>query len=275
MKPPPFAYARPSSLEEALALLAEGGDEAKPIAGGQSLMPLLAYRLVRPSHLVDLNGVGSLDGIEQRDGALVLGPLVRHAVLERAGLGLLSEAAALVGHLPIRVRGTIGGSLAHADPSAELAVAALALDAEIVARSTRGERTLPARDFFLGPFTTALAPDELVAGVRVRTTPGERAAFEELAIRAGDFALASAAVVAHGGGVRIALGGVGATPVRAHAAEDAVAGGELSDEAIATAAGEAARECDPGSDQHASAAYRRELVAVLVERALRRVREAA
>jgi carbon-monoxide dehydrogenase medium subunit/6-hydroxypseudooxynicotine dehydrogenase subunit alpha len=274
VKPPPFAYARAESVEEALALLGEAGEDAKPLAGGQSLMPLLAYRLLRPSHLVDLGGIEGLDRVERRDGGLEAGALVRHATLERAGLGLLSEAAGHVGHLPIRTRGTLGGSLAHADPAAELPVAALALDAEVIARSASGERSLAIEDFLLGPFTTALQPAELVLSVRVPRPPaGSRFAFEELALRAGDFALASCAVVVADGHARVALGGVGPTALRAREAERTLAGGPLSGERIEHAAATAAGECDPVDDPRATARYRRELVAVLVRRALRRCRE--
>jgi carbon-monoxide dehydrogenase medium subunit/6-hydroxypseudooxynicotine dehydrogenase subunit alpha len=274
MKPPPFAYARASSLEEALDLLAEAGDDAKPLAGGQSLMPLLVYRLLRPTHLVDLGGIGGLDEIAQRAGAVQLGALVRHVELERAGLGLLSEAAGLIGHLPIRTRGTLGGSLAHADPSAELPVAALASDAELVLRSRRGERVVDAEAFFVGPFTTAIEPGELLVAVRVPAAPpGARTAFEELAIRTGDFALASVAAVVGGTHVRIVLGGVAPAPLRARAAEAVVGDAGLGDDAIAAAAAAAARECDPPDDPRVGSVYRRELAAVLVARALRRCRE--
>jgi CO/xanthine dehydrogenase FAD-binding subunit len=282
VKPPPFAYARPESLEEALTLLAEAGSEAKLLAGGQSLVPALAYRLARPSHLVDIDRLPGLDRVGLEDGALVLGPLVRHATLERARLGgawaLLAEAAAHIGHLPIRLRGTIGGSLAHADPAAELPAALLALDAELVLRSLRGARRLPAAEFFAGPFTTALAADEAIVEVRLPPPPGvARGAFEELAPRAGDFALAAVAAAAAVDGAgrvlwtRIALAAVGATPLRAPGAEAALAGAGLGEEGIAAAAAAAAAECEPALE----AGYRRELVAVLVERALRRIRREA
>jgi carbon-monoxide dehydrogenase medium subunit/6-hydroxypseudooxynicotine dehydrogenase subunit alpha len=273
VKPPPFAYARARSVDEALDLLAEAGDDAKPLAGGQSLMPLLAYRLLRPTHLVDLGGIAGLDAVERRAGEVELGALVRHVELERAGLGLLSEAAGLIGHLPIRMRGTLGGSLAHADPSAELPVAALASGAQIVLRSRRGDRLVGADAFFVGPFTTAIEPDELLVAVRVPAAPpGARTAFEELAIRSGDFALASVAVAVGEAHVRIVLGGVAPAPVRAGAAEAVVKDGGLEDDAIAAAAAAAARECDPPDDPLVGRAYRRELAAVLVARALRRCR---
>jgi CO/xanthine dehydrogenase FAD-binding subunit len=285
VKAPPFAYARAESLDDALALLADGGEDAKLLAGGQSLVPLLAYRLARPSHLVDIDGVAGLDGIAAAGDTLELGALVRHARLERAELagawGLLAEAAGHVGHLPIRTRGTLGGSLAHADPSAELPVAVLALDGRIVATSTRGEREIEATAFFAGPFTTSLAPDEALRAVRMPAPPGRSAgAFAEFAIRAGDFALAAAAVavaVDDAGRVawgRVALGGVDATPVRAPDAERELAGAALTDETIRAAATAAAAGCNPFDDHVADAAYRRELVAVLVRDALVRVREA-
>jgi CO/xanthine dehydrogenase FAD-binding subunit len=281
VKSPPFAYARASSAEEALDLLAEAGDEAKILAGGQSLMPLLAYRLTRPTHLVDIGGAGPLGNVAPSDGTLVLDALTRHAQLERMALsdahGLLCQAAANIGHFPIRVRGTVGGSLAHADPAAELPVAAVALDASVAVRARHGERLVPASSFFLGPFTTALAYGELLTALVVPPAPpGAVAAFSEFAVRAGDFALASAAVVialdadrVHH--VRIVLGGVDATPLRARAAEAVLAQGTLAAASIAEAAAVAAAECDPVSDQHASAAYRHELAAVLVHRCLSHV----
>jgi carbon-monoxide dehydrogenase medium subunit/6-hydroxypseudooxynicotine dehydrogenase subunit alpha len=283
VKAPAFAYARAESLEEALTLLGEAGEDAKLLAGGQSLVPLLAYRLVRPSHLVDVDRVSGLDGIAADGGTLELGALVRHSQLERAELPgaarVLREAAAQIGHLPIRTRGTLGGSLAHADPSAELPVAVLALDGRIVVASTRGEREVEAEGFFVGPFTTAVAPDEAIAGVRFAAPPGRSAgAFAELAVRAGDFALASAAAAVAVDDAkrvawsRIALGGVDSTPVRAPDAEAALLGSELDDEAIRAAAATAAAGCRPLDDRLADASYRRELVAVLVRDALLDVR---
>jgi CO/xanthine dehydrogenase FAD-binding subunit len=278
VKPPPFRYARARSLDEALALLAAEGEDAKPLAGGQSLLPALAFRLVRPSALVDLGPIAELDHVRREGGTLRIGALRRHAALEQeeeltGAWAALREAAALVGHLPIRSRGTFGGSLAHADPAAELAVAALALDAELVLRGPAGERRVPAEEFFLGPFTTALAPGELLTEVALPQAPaGARGAFEEFSVRAGDYALASACVVvaAEGGVIshaRVALGSVGPTPLRARAAERALLEGAPPEDVSAAAAA----ECDPGSDVHADAGYRRRLVAVLVRRALERV----
>lgn len=281
MKAPPFRYARAESLEETVALLEAEGEDAKLLAGGQSLVPALAFRLLRPSALVDLGGVSELDFLRREGGALRLGALRRHASLERepeltGAWGALREAAALVGHLPIRTRGTLGGSIAHADPAAELPVAALALDAHVVLRSSSGERTLAASDLFLAPYATALAPDEVLTEVVLPAAPADAAgAFEEFSIRAGDYALASACVVVaveegrltH---ARVALGSVGPTPLRALSAERTLLEQPVGPAAVRDAAREAAAECDPGSDGHADAAYRRRLVSVLVRRALER-----
>ncbi len=281
MKAPAFAYARAESLDEALALLGEAGDEAKLLAGGQSLVPLLAYRVLRPTHLVDIDGLAGLAGLERDDAGTRIGALTRHEQLAGAGLvgaeRVLAEAARHVGHLPIRTRGSLGGSVAHADPAAELPVALLALDAEILVRSTSGQRAIAAAEFFLGPFTTALAPGEAVTGVRLPESARQGlAAFEEFAVRSGDFALASVAVVARFDTtrltrVRIALGGVGATPLRARGAEAVLEGAEPTAEAIAEAARITAGECDPAEDAGTSAAYRRALVARLARDALVRL----
>jgi carbon-monoxide dehydrogenase medium subunit/6-hydroxypseudooxynicotine dehydrogenase subunit alpha len=283
VKPPPFAYARAASVEDALGLLADAGDGAKLLAGGQSLLPLLAFRIARPTHLIDIDGVDSLEGTSRRDDGLVIGALTRHAALERmplqGGERLLAEAAALIGHVPIRARGTIGGSVAHADPAAELPVALLALDAQVIVRSAAGERTVPAEGFFLGPFLTALAPDEAITAVVVPPeSRAARAAFAEFAVRAGDFALASAAVVAWSGDdarvsrARVALGGVDGTPLRAAEAERALGGAELTQEAVLEIAGIAATACEPADDPLVGAAYRRALVRQLVREALERIR---
>jgi CO/xanthine dehydrogenase FAD-binding subunit len=283
VKAPPFAYARARSTDDALMLLAEAGDDAKVLAGGQSMLPLLAYRLIRPTHLVDVGGLARLSAPSAGDGELVVDALVRHAELERMPLtgaqGLLAEAAGLIGHVPIRTRGTLGGSLAHADPAAELPVAAVALDASIVARSAAAERRIPAASFFLAPFMTALEPYELVTGLAVPAAPrGAGAAFTEFAVRAGDFALASAAVViACEGGlidhVRIVLGGVDAIPLRVSAAEELLIGAAPGADAFASAAAAASAACDPVSDQRGSAQYRRELVAAMVRGSLTRACE--
>jgi aerobic carbon-monoxide dehydrogenase medium subunit len=279
MKPAPFAYAAPRSVEEAVALLAAENGEAKLLAGGQSLVPMLNFRLLEPAMLIDINGIAGLDGIAETPDGLRIGALARHRALETsplitARLPIIPAAMAEVAHLAIRNRGTIGGSLAHADPAAELPLLTLLLEAKIVAASARGRRTLAARDFFAAALTTALEPDELVTEIAL---PGLAAhhgwGFAEFAQRAGDFALAAVgAIVALEAGrcrmARIALGGVGPTPLRADAAEALLRGASPDAAAIAAAARQAAESAEPVSDLHASAEYRRHLVEVLARRAL-------
>lgn len=264
MKPPPFSYARAATLDDAIELLAAGGEDAKAIAGGQSLVPALAYRILRPSHLVDIGGLGGLDGVRVQEGALVVGALTRHVQLERLALPqpwtALSQAAAFIGHTPIRVRGTIGGSLAHADPAAELPVVAVALDAQLVLRAEGGTRTVGAGEFFRAPFTTALEPGELVVEVRFPAPPaGARSAFAEFTQRSGDFAAACVCVALAPGWARVAVGGVGATPQRAAQAEASLAAGGSVDEVDVEIYGE-------------DEAYLRELVETLTRRALAEAR---
>jgi carbon-monoxide dehydrogenase medium subunit len=283
MKPPPFTYHRPGSLYEALALLGEHGDEAKVLAGGQSLVPLLSLRLAHPLHLVDINRLnGQLTQIADQDGGLTIGALVRQRSAERSPTveqrcPLLAEALPLIGHSQIRNRGTICGSLAHADPASELPAVAIALGAELVARSqARGERTIPAGSFFSGLFTTALEPDELLTYVRLPAwPPGAGWSFQEVARRHGDFALAGVAAVVQVDttgqtctDVRLAAIGVGPTPVRGEAAEAALRGEALSPDAVTSAAQALSREIDPASDIQATAAYRRHVTAVLARRTL-------
>ncbi len=277
MKPPPFAYARAESVEEALELLAEGGEDAKALAGGQSLVPALSFRLVRPTHLVDVDRVRGLDGVGADGDRLTLGALVRHATLARLQPDIrwraLPAAAREIGHDAIRVRGTLAGSLAHADPAAELPVVALALDAELVVAAREGRRTVPAADFFLGPFTTALAPGELLVGATFSAPADGRTAFAEFAPRAGDFAVACVCVGIGAGWARISVGGVGATPVRAPEAEALLAAGGA--EAIDEVATTAARELEVYGDRTADERYRRGLVRTLTRRALAEALEAA
>jgi carbon-monoxide dehydrogenase medium subunit len=280
MKPPPFLYLRPRTLEEAVAALAEHGDDAKVLAGGQSLVPLLNFRLARPSVLVDLNLLEELREIKREDGVLVLGAMVRQRTAERSpdvreSARIVVDALAFVGHVQIRARGTVGGSIAHADPAAELPAVAVATGAEMVARSPRGRRTIRAEELFQGPFTTSLAEDEILTELRIPAMPGAKTAVLELARRFGDFALAGVAIVNRPGGsgldVSLAALGVGATPVRLHDAEAAVRGRELTREVEADAAAAAEAAVSPFTDVHADAEYRRELVGTLVVRALRRV----
>lgn len=284
MKPPPFAYARPAALDEALELLAEAGEDAKLLAGGQSLLPLLGLRLARPTHLVDITRLPGLDAVEEGpDGGLAVGALVTHAQLERAaGIGppwkALTESAALIGHYPIRVRGTAGGSFAHADPSAELPVVATALDAEIIVRSSTASRRIPVGEFFAGPFTTSLDYDEMVVRIEFPAPPvGRRSGFGEFATRHGDFATASVAVAltpdAEGRlhDVRIAVGAVGPMPLRAHQAENALEGRAPRWPDIVDACRLVAEVCNSDGDGQADLRFRRELVQVLVEQVLRRL----
>lgn len=276
----PFDYVRPETLDEALALLAEHRAEAKVLAGGQSLVPLLNYRLARPRLVVDINGL-PLGGIHVVGGRLQLGALVRHHELEESEAiarhcPVLQEAARLIGNVRVRSLGTLGGSLAHADPAAELPVAMAALDARLALASPSGRRTVPAAEFFVGPLTTALAPDEVVTGVVVPATPGLGWAVEEFARRSGDFAVV--AVVALAGvdrrgrieDARLAFGGVADRPLRAAAAEAALRGQEPTADRLARAAEIASAGLDPASDAFVSGAYRRLLAAVLGRRALQR-----
>lgn len=279
MKPAKFEYHAPRELEEALSLLAEAGDEAKILAGGQSLVPSMNFRLARPAVLIDINGVPGLDRIAPTDGNLLIGAMARHATFERpvidGPLGeLLALAAHNVGHLPIRVRGTFGGSLAHADPAAEWCMIATLLDATIVASSVRGRREIQARDFFKTVFSTSLEADEILTEIKLPLPePGTQVGFVEFSRRAGDFAIVAAATVLQvvGGRIesaRVAFGGVGGTPLRSQAAE-AVLTGSQPNEDLFVAAGEAAsQEVEPMGDIHGSPEYRRDLVRVLTRRAL-------
>ena len=274
MKPPPFEYHDPTTLDEALGLLAEHGYEAKVLAGGQSLVPLLNFRLARPERLVDLNGVGELDYLRFENGTLRIGALTRHSALERSAevaerIPLLTEAVKLVGHVQIRNRGTVGGSVAHADPAAELPVAFAALGARFHARSKSGERSFSADDFFLTHLTTALEPDELLTEIEVPLPPaGAGYAFVEFARRHGDFALGGAAVQLTPDGPALALLAAAPTPLRRPQVEASLAGRKLDETTIAEAARLAATDINPSGDIHGSSEYRRGLAEVMVRRAL-------
>jgi carbon-monoxide dehydrogenase medium subunit len=279
MKPPRFDYHAPRTVDEAVALLGRYGGDAKPLAGGQSLVPLLNFRLARPAALVDLNRVPALAGIREVNGHVAFGAMTRQRAIEFSPvvarrLPLLAEATRWVGHLPIRSRGTIGGSIAHADPSAEYPAVLAALDGVVVARGPKGERTLAAGELFESYLTTTLAPDELLTEVRLPAMPeGAGWAFEEFARRHGDFAIigVAAAVWRDGAGwtARLATAGAGPVPVRLRAAEAIVEQEGTGDETVAAAAARAAELVQPDSDIHASADYRRNLTRVLTARALR------
>ncbi len=287
MKPAPFRYTRPETMDEALAILAEGAAEGvKVLAGGQSLVPLMALRLVQPEVVVDLARVGELQGIEVRDGALRVGAMTCHETLLSHPLvaqdaPLLARAAAHIGHRAIRTRGTLGGSLAHADPAAELPTVAVALEAEIELASAPSRRVVPANGFFEGSLTSCVAADELVVAVRFPLAISRRPyGFAELARRHGDFALVLSAVTVASdadGGCRaatIAVGGVGPTPVLLGMATRALIGTRLHDDDIEAAIAALHSTVSPTGDLHAGAPYRRAMAEVLVRRALREARGA-
>jgi carbon-monoxide dehydrogenase medium subunit len=274
-----FEYVRVSSVDEAVAQLTELGDEAKVLAGGQSLVPLLNLRLAYPAYLVDINQIGELDFIANGSGVRV-GAVARHRDVERSELvaranPLLAAAVKLVGHAAIRNRGTIGGSVAHADPAAELPTVLVALDGEIEARSSRGTRTIAAAEFFEGFLTTTLQPDELLTEVKFPALPaGSGWSIQEFSRRSGDFGVVTVAVTLTAGTdgrigeARVAFGGVAGTAVRAPSAEAALAGQTPSAELWKAAGQEAAAGLDPPGDLHSTPEHRRHLAAVLTERAL-------
>jgi carbon-monoxide dehydrogenase medium subunit len=281
VKPPKFDYHAPGSVDEAVALLARYGGDAKVLAGGQSLMPILNFRLARPAALVDINRIPALAYIRDDNGTVAFGAMTRQRTIEfspvvAAKLPLLREATRWVGHLPIRSRGTIGGSIAHADPSAEYPAVLTALAGEVVVQGPRGRRTVKAGDLFETYLTTTLAPEELVVEVRLPAMEaGAGFAFEEFARRHGDFAIVGiAAMIVRSGGrctaARLATAGAGPVPVRLRAAEEILERDGLGEAAIEGAAARAAELVQPDSDVHASAEYRRHLTRVLTARAVRR-----
>ena len=281
MKFPPFEYVCPTSLSEAVALLASHDGEAKPIAGGQSLMPMMAFRVAQPSLLVDLRKLPDLNRIAISKDGVRLGAMVRwRDIQDDARLAsahpLLAAAIAHVAHYQVRNRGTVGGSMAHADPSAEMPGVAVTCDAEIAVVGKAGPRTIKAVDFFLGALTTALEPDEIITEVRLPAWPaGRRSAFLEFARRRGDFAMSGVALFYDPDGsgkatnAHVGVIGVGDHATRL-AAVESVLNGQTVDDAIIAKAGEvAAGAVDPPDDIHASGAYRRALTGTLVERALK------
>ena len=288
MKPAPFGYFSPATVEEALALLDEHGGDAKPLAGGQSLIPAMNFRLARPAVLVDLNRIAELAYVRAAPSGVAIGAMTRQRAVERSddvarAAPLLAEAMPSIAHPQIRNRGTMGGSIAHADPSAELPAVMLALDARFRAKSAMAERSIPAGEFFKGMLETALAPGELLVEIAVPPLPARSGtAFLEMARRHGDYALVGVAVVVtldprgRCKEAKLSLLSVGDGPVLATEAGRVLAGQSPSEELL-RAAGDAAatRDVDPPSDIHASAAYRRQLVAVLTRRALARAFERA
>jgi carbon-monoxide dehydrogenase medium subunit len=280
MKLPQVEYEAPTTVADAVDLLAEHLDEASVLAGGQSLIPLLALRLARPEVLIDINGIDELAGVSAADGWVTIGATTREYVAEESGIvadavPLLAAALPFIGHEAIRSRGTIGGSLAHADPAAELPAVARALDAEFVVRGPAGMRVIPAAHWFEGYLTTARRPDELLTEVRF---PAARAdtgvSFAEVARRHGDFAMVGLAVslVLSGGVIseaRLAFAGVSDVPVRAAAAEDLLTGERPSTELFDEAARRATEDIDPPADLHGSSDYRKSVAAAIVRRGLR------
>lgn len=282
MKPVPFAYHRPASLEEALALLERYGPDSRVLAGGQSLVPALNMRLAAPAALIDINRLPGLDGISLEPGGLVIGALVRHGVVEDSALvarhaPLIAQAMPHVGHRAIRTRGTVGGSVALADPAAELPACLIALDAMVRVAGRGSRRDIPAQRFFRGIYTTDLAPGEIVTAVVVPPIgPGWSSRFAELARRHGDFALVGLAAHCRvDGGVikeaRLAFCGVGPAPVRAVRAEAVLSGRRLDPDVVAEAGSALDADLDPPGDVHGSPALRRHLARVLLARTVAQI----
>lgn len=280
MKPPPFEYAAPESVDDVMGLLADDPDDVSLLAGGQSLMPALNMRLAQPRLVVDLNGVHGLDGIEPTATGLRLGAIVRQRTLEtdprvREAVPLLTEAAHHIAHLPIRTRGTVGGSLAHADPAAELPATVAVLDGRLVVRGGDGVRTVPAAEFFVAPLTSALEPGELLVALEVEAPPpGTGWAFLEVARTHGAFALVAAAALVRTNGdglidvIRVALAGVGGTPY-VPAWLDEMALGEAAGADLFRRIGErVVDDAEPLADIHATAEYRRRVAGTIAARAL-------
>jgi len=279
MFPAAFDYRSPASLDEALAVLAERGDDAKVMAGGQSLIPLLKLRFAQPALVLDIGRLPNLNAVTRHDGNMIIGALVRHVDIEHdrdltKAVPLLAEAAHWIADPLVRNRGTVVGSVCHADPSGDWGSVMLALNAEVVARSKGGQRTIPIAEFFLGPFTTALKPDEIATEIRIPIPSGPAGgAYNKLERKVGDFATVAVAVQVEMNGKKIARAGigltsVGATNIKATAAEKALAGREPSEEVIRDAARLAADAAEPKDDMRGSAAYKKDVVRVFVQRGL-------
>ena len=282
MKAAPFDYASPTTVKEATRCLAKGDGDAVVLAGGQTLMPMLAMRMARPSLVIDINNIAALAGIEATDGEIVIKACTRQAdalaspvITER--LPLLARALSFVGHTQTRNRGTVGGSLAHADPASEIPLVALAMDAEITLQSASASRRVPISEFFIGPMMTAREPEELLVSLHFPSAPaGARigTGFHEMNERHGDFAMVAVAarIELDAGGVcrdaAVAFGGVDATPVRIAALEDTLRGKAIDETVMETAMAAIAGGIDPATDQHATAAYRRRVAKVLAGRAI-------
>ena len=286
MLPAPFEYHAPRSVDEALDLLDQFGDEGKVLAGGQSLIPLLKLRFASPGHLVDINTIKDLDFIEERDGTLRIGPLFRHKAAERSSLlasryHVMADAAPQIADPIIRNRGTIAGSVAHADPSGDWGTVLLAMDADLILRSKKGTRTVKARDFFSGPFSTALEPTEILSEIRIPAAkPMTGGSYLKLERKVGDFATVAVAVHLVMDDGKVGSAGIGLTAVgpqnlKAEKAEASLEGARLDDAAIKQAAVLAAEAADPKADHRGSVEYKRNVVRVFTERGLKRAYERA
>ena len=280
MIPAAFDYAAPESVDEAIAALAQGGEDAKLLAGGHSLLPLMKLRLAVPALLVDLRRVPGLTGIERENGSFRVGAMTTHHQVATGGLGLASAAAATIADQQVRNRGTIGGTLAHGDTASDLPAVLLACDGEVTARGSGGERTIAASELFQDYLTTSLAPDEVLTEVRIPAMDGYGFAYEKFNRRVEDWAMVAACALVKKAAdgscedVRIGLTHMGSTPLRASAAEEALRGGGLDADAIGRAAEQAAEGTNPPADLNATADYKRHLARVLTRRALEAASEA-
>ncbi len=275
MIPPEFEYTAPESLEDAIRALSDGGEDAKLLAGGHSLIPLMKLRLASPSLLVDLRGVPGLHGIQRDDGTVRIGAMTRHAELEADdSLGLVSRAASTIADQQVRNRGTIGGSLSHGDAASDLPAVVLAFEGSVTAQGPGGQRELAAGDLFQDYLTTALAPDEVLTEVRLPSPDGWGFGFQKFNRRREDWAMVGVCALVKKAGdgscedVRIGLTNMGSVPLRASAAEEALRGGALDAQAIASAAEQAAEGTEPPGDLNATPDYKRHLARVLTRRAL-------
>jgi aerobic carbon-monoxide dehydrogenase medium subunit len=280
VKPPAVKYARAGDVGEAVALLTEHGSDAKVLAGGQSLVPLMSFRLARPSILIDINRISGLDQIRVDNGSLVIGAMTRQRDVEisdvvAAEVPLLPKVLHHVGHITNRNRGTVGGSVAHADSAAELPALVTGLGGELVVEGPNGTRTIAAEDYFTGTFTTAMEYNEVLTGIRIPRLPaGTGVAVEELARRHGDFAIVGAMAAVHLAAdgsvelIRVAASGVASVPLRLHAVVEVLAGAQPRADAIDAAAATVAASVSPTDDVHAPASYRRDMIQLLVKRAV-------
>jgi CO/xanthine dehydrogenase FAD-binding subunit len=287
MKPAAFKYIAATSLEQALSVKAEHGDDAKFLAGGQSLMPTMNFRLARPAVLIDINAIGDLTGIRPSGAATRIGPVTRYRTMQRdakftKAFALIGEALPHIAHPQIRNRGTIGGNLSHADPASELPAIAVALGARFRVQAAKQERWVEASDFFVGALTTGLKPDEMLVEIELpRAKPRTGACFMEISRRRGDFAIVGVAVMMTLGerdectDIRLAFCGVGETPIDASSAADALIGHQPTETAIIDVAKSVQTMIDPGGSVHATADYQRHIAGVLTERALRTAQQRA